>query len=163
MHFTGYSEHSIDAKQRLAIPAKYRALWDEKRDGKAWYGIPWPGGVLRLYTENVFNELAGQMGSRSLAPGRDEASLDSSLFGFSERLEMDKQGRVALPKLHLELTGLNGEVVIVGARNRLEVYGRAGWLATMRERFERLPELAERLTTGSPTGIASGGPVGGAK
>ncbi len=42
MHFTGYSEHTIDAKQRLAIPAKYRAQWDDKRDGTAWYGVPWP-------------------------------------------------------------------------------------------------------------------------
>jgi MraZ protein len=156
MHFTGYSEHTIDAKQRLAIPAKYRAQWDEKRDGTAWYGVPWPGGVLRLYTETLFNELAEMMGSKSLAPGRDEASLDAGLFGFSERLEMDKQGRVALPRLALELTGLGSEVVIVGARNRLEVYDRAGWLATMRERFERLPEIADRLASGR--GPEAGGP-----
>ena len=156
MHFTGYSEHSIDAKLRLAIPAKYRSMWDEKRDGTAWYGVPWPGGVLRLYTETRFNELADAMGTRSLTPGRDEASLDAGLFGFAERLEMDKQGRVVLPRLHLDLTGLGGEVVVVGARNRLEVYDRAGWVASMRERFERLPELVDRLQGQRPGAAPEG-------
>jgi len=152
MHFTGYSEHTIDAKQRLAIPAKYRAQWDEKRDGTAWYGVPWPGGLLRLYTETMFDALAEQMGSRSLAPSRDEASLDAGIFGFAERLEMDKQGRVALPRHHLELTGLAGDVAVIGAGNRLEVYDRAAYQAARQGMFERLPDVADRMRNGRAPG-----------
>ena len=53
--FIGTSEHSIDPKQRLAIPAKYRNQWDANKDGTAWVVIPWPGGILRLYTEADFD------------------------------------------------------------------------------------------------------------
>jgi len=54
--FTGHSLNSIDAKHRLSIPAKVRAQWKEERDGAAWYCVPWPGGILRLYTEAAFTQ-----------------------------------------------------------------------------------------------------------
>lgn len=145
MLFTGHSEHTIDAKQRLAIPAKYRNQLKPERDGAAWYCVPWPGGVLRLYTERKFEELADQA-PQNLIPGEDEADLESRFFGFAERLEMDGQGRIAIPKLHLDLAGLtNPEVVIVGARNRLEVRDRAAWLAGQQESFAKLPSLVARI------------------
>ena len=52
MLFTGYSENSIDSKGRLAVPFKYRDLWQPDRDGNAWYVLPCSKSFLRLYTEN---------------------------------------------------------------------------------------------------------------
>jgi MraZ protein len=147
--FTGVSEHTIDAKLRLAIPAKYRNQWQSERDGGAWFCVPWPGsvsdspdphstGILRLYTEAAFTKLAEQLDS-SLTPQDNDANLDADYFSFAERLEMDSQGRIAIPKPHMELTKLNTEVVIVGARNRLEVRDRATWVAGATARFANLP------------------------
>lgn len=144
MLFTGFSEHTIDAKQRLAIPAKYRNQWHPQRDGGAWICVPWPTGHLRLYTEAVFARLS-ETDPGSLTPDDDQAGLESDLYGFAERIEMDGSGRITLPRLHLDLTGLGNEVVVVGAKNRLEVRGRAEWTASMKERFERLPELARKM------------------
>jgi len=141
---TGFAPATIDAKQRLAIPAKYRNQWETERDGSAWYCVPWPDGVLRLYTEGRFTTLAEQH-EHSLTPDEDEADLDAVLFGLAERLEMDSQGRISLPATHLQLTGLGGEVVVVGARNRLEVRERARWLESQDERFNRLPSLVARI------------------
>ena len=145
MLFAGHSEHSIDSKGRLAIPAKYRNQLDPQRDGQAWYCVPWPGGVLRLYTERKFEDLAERM-PQSLMPGQDEAEAESRFFGFAERLEMDAQGRIALPRQHLDLAGLtSADVVIVGARTRLEVRDRAAWQAGQQESFARLPSLVSRI------------------
>jgi DNA-binding transcriptional regulator/RsmH inhibitor MraZ len=71
--------------------------------------------------------------------------LEADLFGFAERLTEDAQGRIPLPKLHLELTGLGSKVVIVGAKNRLEVRDRDEWLASQRERFASLPQLVAKV------------------
>jgi len=143
--FTGNSDHTIDSKLRLAIPAKYRNQLDPQRDGLAWYCVPWPGGVLRLYTEKQFEALASR-DATSLTPGEDEADLEAQLFGFAERLETDGQGRVGIPRLHLDLAKLHTtEVVIVGARNRLEVRDRGAWLAGQQERFAKLPSLVARV------------------
>lgn len=144
MLFTGVSEHTVDSKLRLAVPAKYRNQWDSVRDGSAWYCIPWPTGLLRLYTEGQFQKLAGAMGS-TLLPDANTAELQAGYFGFAERLEMDSAGRVTLIKKHLELTGLGSEVVIVGAQDRLEIRSRASWEADQREMFKRLQERADAL------------------
>mgnify|MGYP000998081643 CR=1 FL=1 len=88
MLFTGHSEHSIDSKLRLAVPARYRNLWDPARDGGAWVCIPWPTGHLRLYTEATFSRMAEQ-GEMSLTPDETTAELETSLYGLAERLEMD--------------------------------------------------------------------------
>lgn len=158
MLFTGHSEVSIDSKLRLAIPAKYRNQWNQERDGHAWYCVPWPHGILRLYTETQFLALAERF-EATLTPDEDEAQLDAELFGLAERLEMDAQGRIVLPKHHLKLTGLGREievepgttrfetreVVVVGARHRMEVRDRETWQGSQQDRFARLPSLVERV------------------
>lgn len=52
MLFTGQAEITIDAKQRLAIPSKFRARLpkDQTEDKTSWFCVPWPdGSLLRLY------------------------------------------------------------------------------------------------------------------
>jgi len=141
--FTGQYEHVIDAKNRLAIPAEVRSRWQTKRDGEAWYAMPWPGNVLRLYSENRFEALAADM-SLTLTPEEDEAALQVNLFGMARRLEMDSAGRIRLPDEVLTLSGLAGEVVLVGAGDRLEVHDRNTWREGMKDRLARLPELIAR-------------------
>lgn len=148
MLFTGYSEHSIDAKGRLSVPAKYRSNWDAERDGSAWYCLPWPGETqkdraLHLYTERGFERLADQL-EDSLTPDPVDGELMSSLFSFAERVEQDTQGRIRVPMHHLELTGLSGPVVLVGSKSRIEVRSRDAWLEGAADRFAQLPALAAR-------------------
>lgn len=144
MLFTGLSNHAIDAKLRLAIPAKYRNQWDAARDGAAWYCIPWPTGHLRLYTEARFRDLAERR-EQTLTPGKDEAELEKVLFGFAERLEMDSAGRINVPRQHIDLAKIGTEVVIVGAGARLEVHDRAKWEGAKDDLFNRLPELIDAV------------------
>lgn len=168
MLFTGTSEHAVDAKLRLAIPAKYRNQWDEVRDGGAWFCVPWPsagpagnpptgggggGNHLRLYTEAAFTRLADQLPA-TLAPNPVQADFDASFFGYAERLEMDTAGRIMLPKLHVQLTTLPTDVVIVGARTHLEVRGKDEWLAGHANRFPSLPDLAQRIDKANRTNPA---------
>lgn len=143
MLFTGQYEHVIDAKNRLAIPSEVRSQWVAKRDGAAWYAMPWPTGVIRLYTEAKFQALAADQ-SLTLTPEEDEAELQVNLFGLCRRLEMDSAGRIRLPDELLSLTGLSGEVALVGAGDRLEVHGRAAWIDARAERLRKLPGLVSR-------------------
>lgn len=149
MLFTGYSEHTVDTKLRLAVPAKYRNLWSPERDGQAWVCVPWPGsgsrgGHLRLYTETAFAAMAEQTPS-TLTPDPDTADLEASLFSLAERLEMDGAGRIVLPKQHMELTGMTSEVAVIGARNRLEVHDLPTWKQRRTDGFKSLPELVQRI------------------
>jgi MraZ protein len=147
--FTGFSEHAIDAKGRLAIPAKFRNLLDPDRDGTHWYCAAWSDGSLRLYTQRRFEHLAEQA-QQTLTPDEAAAEFEAIFFGLTERLEMDDKGRVPLPRTLLDLTGLSSgtEVVIVGARNRLEIRRRDRWQADLKEKFKQLPALVTRMESG---------------
>ncbi|MCC6426120.1 MAG: hypothetical protein IT435_04795 [Phycisphaerales bacterium] len=155
MPFTGSADITIDAKQRLAIPAKYRSQLDPDKD-RAWYCVPWPAGIVRLYSETEFTSLAARW-DRTLTPGAEQAELEAELFGLAERIEMDSAGRITIPKSLLELVGLGTDVVVVGALNRLEVRDRSKWESGKQDRFARLPGLVEkfearRQTSGPDTG-----------
>jgi len=147
--FIGTSEHTIDAKLRLAVPAKYRNQWVAERDGGAWYCFPWATGQLRLYTEALFSRLAQPKDDESkLAPDPDLALLKSRLFGLTERLEMDTAGRIQIPKKHIELIGLTGagsDVAVVGAGDHLEVWDRGTWDASIKSNFNSIPDFAARV------------------
>ena len=144
MLFYGSSEHSIDPKLRLAIPARFRNQWKPEMDGGAWICVPWPTGVLRLYTETTFNIWA-RMGYQTLTPDRDVLALQTTLFGLAERLEMDSAGRITIPKQHLELTKLGNEVAVTSAADHAQVHPLDRWKTSVRASFEQLEELADRV------------------
>ncbi|MFM9958053.1 MAG: division/cell wall cluster transcriptional repressor MraZ [Phycisphaerales bacterium] len=144
MLFTGQYEHSIDAKNRLAVPSNIRSGWSEKEHGTAWYATPVKPGLIRLYTERAFEERAASA-PKTFTSDDDESELQASFFGLSERLEMDSAGRIRLPDGLLEDAALNKEVVIVGAGDRLEIRDRAAWKATLADRRKNLSELMARV------------------
>ncbi len=148
MFFTGSTDITIDSKQRLAIPAKVRSQLDPEKD-KAWFCVPWPGGILRLYSESEFTSLAASW-NRTLIPASDQAELEAELFGSAERIEMDSAGRITIPKGLLDLVGLGSEVVVVGALSRLEVRDRAAWQAGRTDRFSRLQTVVEKFESRRP-------------
>lgn len=148
MPFTGQAEASIDAKQRLALPAKFRARWNPERDGSTWFCLPWPqDAVLRLYTETQFNSMrVGRgLGDDSLTPTQDLADLESAIYGNTEQLDLDANNRVRLPAWHLELVGMPRDVMVVGAGNRLEIRSREAWMSERERRFRDLRHLVERV------------------
>ncbi|MBM4108103.1 MAG: hypothetical protein FJ255_04735 [Phycisphaerae bacterium] len=149
--FTGQADATIDGKSRLAIPAKYRTLLEQAGEPPTWFCMPWPEGYLRLYPASRFERLA-DAGPDSLTPDADRASLDVAMFSLFEQLEMDTNGRVIIPRDHLALARLGTDVVVVGARNRLEVRDRGSWEAQRLERFQRLGQLAERFEARRPPG-----------
>ncbi|MEM9066517.1 MAG: hypothetical protein AAGB51_13615 [Planctomycetota bacterium] len=143
MLFTGQADLNIDAKGRLAIPAKHRSKVDPGVHGTEWICVPWPTGVLRLYPEKTFAEIASRADA-TLTPGPEEAELEAALFGMAEAVEPDSANRIMLPKRHLGLLDLDGEVTVLGVRHHLEVWRRDAWQKDEESRFARLPELVAR-------------------
>lgn len=143
MTFTGNAEATIDAKGRLALPAKFRKLVSEQ-DAGMWVCVPWPGGVLRVYTGKEFERLASQ-GESSLTPNDDLAALQATLYGMAETIEADSANRIAIPQKLQEMVGLSSEVVVIGAKDRLEIHDRKAWQDSVAKRFSELPVLVAKL------------------
>ena len=136
MIFTGHHEHAIDAKNRLAIPAKFRSRIDPERDGKGLYVVPGvPLSTLWIYTERYFEALVERRVSSSLIPDEDVLRFEQEYFPRAELLELDSQGRILIPDKMLKDARLERDVVICGVRDHLEIRRRdefeneyaAGW------------------------------------
>ena len=147
MPFTGQAEATIDAKQRLAIPAKFRNRWSPEHDGQTWFAVPWPQtGALRLYTEKMHNELfsAGRR-DPSLTPDEDQAELDVILHSVTEQVDVDSNNRIRLPAWQIEHLKLPKEVIVLGAGDRLEIRARDEWHNEFDDRLAKMAQLSKAL------------------
>ena len=119
--FSGNYAHAIDAKNRLAIPAKHRSRMDPERDGKCLVVVPGqPADRLWLYTERHFEQLAARADS-TLIPDDDQLRFDQAYFPLAEYLEIDAQGRILVPEWMVKRANLGHDVVICGVRDHLEL------------------------------------------
>ena len=116
--FIGEYNHSIDAKGRLIVPAKYR---DEL--GEHFFVTKGLDGCLFAYDEKDFSALQEKVMSLPLS---HKASRDISRFflGSAQESEFDKQGRILLAAPLREHAGLEKDVVLVGVGNRIEIWSK---------------------------------------
>lgn len=142
MFFTGFYEHSIDAKHRLAIPADIRSRWSPQVEGDSWFAVPWKKGVIRIYTERDYMNLANS-GPKTLALKDKKAEMQATMHGLTARMDIDGSGRIRLPEHLLRLYEIGTEVVLVGAGDRLEIRNRQAWLDSLEQRMADLPGLME--------------------
>lgn len=145
MSFIGQAEVTIDKKSRLAVPAKFRSVLESGNLGPGWVSMPRGDKLLWLIPEAGFAKLSEGWGG-SLIPDQDTEEIQRTLFSFSERVEMDAAGRVTLPRPHLDLTGLDGEVAVIGAKSHLEIHDRAAWQAREKERLAELRTLIAKMS-----------------
>jgi len=142
--FTGQYFHSIDKKGRVAVPARYRHLWDPAVHGRTWCSLPRAGSI-RLYPKRTYDELAAGMMARTLTPDPASLAREAILYSFTHEIEPDSAGRITLPKEHLEISGLGGEVVILGAGSHLRLMDRGVWKAGQADHLALLDELLPDL------------------
>lgn len=143
MLFTGEYEHTIDDKQRLAIPSEIRAVFSPELHGEAFYVTVGPNNVLWLLPEKRFMQIADQLGR---SPMQNEELLEYEVFLFSQarRLELDKAGRVRLPERLLGMAGLDGKTVILGVKDHLELRDPDAWAQERETQFAQHAELVLR-------------------
>ena len=114
--FTGEFTHTLDTKGRLALPARYRARFED--------GVVITPGVeicLYVYPMEAWEAKARQIEEKNLNAAQ-RRQVERIFFGSATELELDAQGRVTIPSKYRERIGLENEVLIVGARDRLELW-----------------------------------------
>lgn len=121
--FTGEYRHTIDEKGRVAVPARFRG----ELAGTA-YVSRWIDGCLAIFPRAEWNALADRVGALQLtdASARNFARF---LFSGAIEVELDRQGRAVLPAYLRQFAGLNGEALVVGARDHLELWQPDRWAA----------------------------------
>ena len=135
----GEFEHTLDEKNRLTLPAKFREAF---ADGVVvTRGMD---GCLYAYARGDFDQLADRV--RALDPlGRESRLMQRHFFSGATDAEPDKQGRIMIPAALLESAGLRREVVVAGVYDHLEIWDRAAWREHLKEVEGSAEHVAERL------------------
>jgi MraZ protein len=118
--FLGEYEHTLDQKQRLAIPSELREVIDPKVHGDAFIAAPGPNGYLWLWPERTFANLSKDLGG-SLVGDPSMHDFERMVFSQSARVPLDNAGRVRIPDRLLQKFGLGGPIMILGVRDHLEL------------------------------------------
>ena len=156
MLLLGEFEHTIDSKNRLAVPADIRDVLMSQGTMGGLIAAPGSNGSLWLWPEKTFEALASELGG-SLLGDQDLADFERAIFSQSARCPLDSAGRVRLPERLLTRFELSGSVMVLGVRDHLELMAPTAWKAA----HEALPSDREiwqraRNATGA-TGQSNGG------
>ena len=147
MVFTGTYEHSIDTKNRLAIPSDVRALL-QKESGRSkpitLFVTLGEGHALCLYTEAGFEQRASELDHSSLDTDQLLA-YERLMFSLAKRVDVDKQGRIRLPDNLLKMSGVGSDVVLIGVKDHLEIRDRQAWQTHVQQMLELQPQVLMNL------------------
>jgi MraZ protein len=138
--FLGEFEHTLDDKNRLTLPARFREAFAD--GGIVTRGID---GCLSVYTRDAWERFVS-VRLEGLDPfSKEGRQLTRFLFSAAAEAEPDKQGRIGVPTALIQHAKLSRDVVVAGVRDHLEIWDRAAWRAHL-EAVEGSAELvAERL------------------
>jgi len=137
----GAYEHTIDDKNRLTLPAKFRESFAQDTV-VVTRGLD---GCLEVFRGE---DWARRVESR-LAPmdplSKETRKHQRFVFSGASESELDKQGRVMIPAQLIEHAKLGKEVVVAGVNDRLEIWDRAAWRKELAEVEGSAEDVAERL------------------
>jgi MraZ protein len=119
--FLGEYLHSVDTKGRLAIPARFRS--------KIERGAVLTRGVdtcLYVYPMEVWEQKARELDTAIIDPVQRRL-IERRFFGMAYEIELDGQGRIVIPARFRQYAGLENEAMVIGTRDRFEVWSTTNW------------------------------------
>ncbi len=119
--FIGQYSHTLDDKNRLALPARFRV--DLER------GVAMTAGTdkyLLVYALPEFEKLAEKVDALQII-GQEAATLRRLLYVNAAVNEMDKQGRVLLPEHLRTHAEIQKDVVVLGVGKFIEIWSPENW------------------------------------
>jgi MraZ protein len=140
MAFRGNYDHTLDAKNRLTIPSKFRAALD--------------GGIViaqalepcaAIWTPDAFESFTNSF-LKDLNPLSQEARRLSRFFNAgSFDGELDSAGRVMMPQPLLGYAGLSKDVVVIGNNDHLELWDPKAWRQYEADLTANLPDTVASI------------------
>ena len=149
--FRGVSVLNLDAKGRLAVPARYREELDVSCASRLVLTVDRERCLL-LYPESEWVEIERKLAA--LPSFNTKArNLQRLYIGHATEVEMDGQGRILLsPKLKA-YAGIDKRVALVGQGNKFEIWDEETWDLKTNEWLndDDLKELENEAGIGSLT------------
>jgi transcriptional regulator MraZ len=138
--FHGQHEHSLDSKDRLTIPARFRSALAD--------GVILVKGLdpcVEVFPLQEFTRFEQRDMAEFSTFSRDQRRMRRRIYAHSVDERLDSAGRIRIPGHLIEHAGLDGPSVIVGVGEHLEIWSPETWGAEDSEVDAHAHEIAEGL------------------
>ncbi|SFG63657.1 division/cell wall cluster transcriptional repressor MraZ [Neptunomonas qingdaonensis] len=148
--FRGVNQVNLDAKGRMAIPARYREMISVQCAGHLVMTIDTEERCLLLYPIDewtIIEEKINALPSLNSVTRR----LQRLIIGHAADLDMDSHGRLLIPALLRDYAGLSKKTILLGQGRKFEIWDEDNWNST-RDRYlqeveaEQLPDSLLNLS-----------------
>lgn len=138
--FLGDYQHTLDAKGRVSLPAKFRA----EMTGKLVVAKGFEG-CLYVYSADEYNRFVAEL----LEQGDFDPNMRRVRRFFTSgatETELDSAGRISLPAILREFAHLKKDVEVTGSGNRIEIWDAETWAEYNGEGEGSIEDLARELS-----------------
>ena len=142
--FRGVAELSLDAKGRIAMPAKFRDRLQDQCDGKLVITVD-RDGCLLVYPLPEWEEIERKL-VKLPTLNKQARRLQRLLIGHATECELDSAGRILLSPLLRDFAGIDKQVMLIGQGNKFELWDEVTWNAR-RDSWLGEAEGEEELST----------------
>lgn len=136
--FTSEYRHTVDAKGRLIIPAKFREEF-----GNQFCLTRGLDGCLFLFPEMEWKEFENKLRQLPVTFNKDARQFVRFFTTGATNGQFDKQGRILIPQTLRGFANIQKDVVVAGSLNKLEIWSKERW-DTMNS-FDDMDAIAANL------------------
>ena len=151
MLFRGINNIAVDAKGRMAMPARYREHLFEGCGGRLVVTVD-RDHCLLVYPFPEWEVIESKL-IELPSLNKQARLLQRLLIGHATELEMDGQGRILLPAILRDFAGLKKKAILIGQGKKLEIWDEDTWTEKQQEWMEsvqnddgELPAALEELS-----------------
>ena len=128
--YQGSHSISMDAKGRMAIPARFRDALSA--DGRIVMTAHTQDRWVLIYPETEWQNILPKI---EALPTFNKAALRAQrlLIGYACTLELDGNGRLLVPPTLRDYAGLEKKLMLVGLGKKFELWSEAAWLSSVTE------------------------------
>ena len=142
--FLGEFTHAIDEKNRLVLPAKFRAFINDPEDKKGFFIVASPVSgehCLRLYTKSGRKPVENKL-RQEASKSKDPARYMRYFASRGEFVPVDAQSRLVVPQKLMDYAGLKKDVLMVGNVDWIEVWNVGEYRAATESLDEEIGDLS---------------------
>jgi MraZ protein len=125
--FRGINPINLDAKGRLALPAKYRDRLADRCDGPMILTVHPFDRCLLLYPMVDWRLIEAQVNALPNSTSRQARRLQHLMVGYATELDLDSANRLLIPSMHREHAEFEKRLIMVGQGQKFEIWSEARW------------------------------------
>lgn len=127
--FRGINPITLDAKGRLALPAKYRDRVADRCDGQMVLTVHPFDRCLLLYPLADWEAIEAQVNALPNSTSRQARRLQHLMVGYATEIELDAANRLLLPAMHRDHAEFDKRLILVGQGQKFELWSETRWTA----------------------------------